>query len=106
MKLSHVLAASLAVTACGLSFTRTAHAGLSACGNIDVEANSMCKVEVAGGCTAKCTPVSFEAACAAKLETTCQGMCTGSATASCTAACDAASCEAECNTNPGMFDCA
>ena len=40
---------------------KLAHAGLADCGNIDVSAQAQCKVEVKGGCTAKCEAVSFEA---------------------------------------------
>jgi hypothetical protein len=105
MKKSLVFAASLAIVACSISLTNPAQAGISACGNIDVEADAMCKVEVQGGCTAKCVPVTFEAACAASLKTTCDGTCTGSAEASCTATCDVAGCEANCTADPGSFDC-
>ena len=31
----------------------TAHAGLEACGDIEVSAKGECKAEVSGGCTAK-----------------------------------------------------
>jgi hypothetical protein len=105
MKKSFVLAAS-ALAAIAVSLSTPAHAkGISSCGNIDVEANSTCKVEVQGGCTAKCTPVTFEAACAAELKVTCDGSCTGSASATCTGSCDVTACQAECNVDPGMFDC-
>lgn len=52
-----------------------AHAGISDCGEINVEANETCTAEVGGGCTAKCTPVSFEAACHGQLEASCAGQC-------------------------------
>ena len=52
-----------------------AQAGLEACGNINVEASAQCKVEVEGGCVAKCTPVSFYASCSAKGYASCEGKC-------------------------------
>ncbi len=80
-------------------------ASLADCGNIDVEANAMCEVDTSGGCTARCTPVNFEAQCDASGGIECRGSCTGSASATCTAACDVTNCEAECTANPPMFDC-
>lgn len=93
---------TLALLLGGLS---TAHAGLDACGNIHVEANAECSVEVEGGCTAHCTPVSFQGACAAELYATCDGDCSASATAECTGSCDLAACQARCEVDPGQFDC-
>jgi len=55
---------TLTLAAVGL-FARPAAASLDSCGNIHVEAESKCKVEVEGGCVAHCEPVSFQAACAA-----------------------------------------
>lgn len=81
-----------------------AHAGIEACGNIDVKADAQCKVEVSGGCTAKCEPVSFEAACAGKLEASCSGKCNADISADCSASCGA-SCKGSCTGNPGSFDC-
>ncbi len=77
---------------------------LSSCGNIDVQANASCKLETSGGCSADCTPVHFEAACAAQLEVMCSGQCTASADVNCTASCSG-NCEASCNAQPGTFDC-
>src|SRR5262245_53092024 len=94
---------TLAVAAV-LGTSGVASAGIADCGNIDVEANAMCEVEVEGGCTAHCTPVSFEAACAGKLEASCTGMCNGSFEASCKTDCQA-DCTGRCDVNPGMFDC-
>ncbi len=95
-----------------LAFTSTASAaecpdksGIAACGCIDVSAEGQCKVEVEGGCTAKCTPFSFEAACEAKFDASkCSGQCTGTAEASCTGSCQS-DCEAKCNVKPAEFDC-
>ncbi len=78
---------------------------IAACGNIDVEANAMCEVDTTGGCTARCTPVAFEAQCDVNGAIQCKGMCQASASADCTASCDVTSCEAECTANPPMFDC-
>ena len=73
-----------------------AHAGIEACGNIDVKANANCKVEVKGGCTAQCEPVRFEAACAGKFQAKCDGRCTANVTTQCTGTCGG-SCNATCN---------
>jgi len=93
----------------GLAFavlqTSAAHATLADCGNVDIKANAQCKVEVAGGCTAMCTPISVQASCAADLYVGCQGMCNASAEASCTASCDLSACKAKCDVTPATFDC-
>jgi MYXO-CTERM domain-containing protein len=76
-----------------------AHAGISSCGNIDIEASAECKVEVEGGCKAHCTPVHFEAACA--------GECTGECdlpSVQCQGSCEA-DCDGECSVDEGSFDC-
>jgi hypothetical protein len=80
-------------------------ASISDCGNIDIDASATCTVEVNGGCTVMCTPVNFEAACAAKLDVMCDASCNASLDASCTASCDT-DCEAQCSVNPPEFDCA
>ena len=83
---------------------RLAHAGLEACGNIDVKAEAKCTVMTSGGCTAQCTPVSFHAACEGKATVSCDGQCTGTVDASCTGSCDT-DCEAKCNVDPGNYSC-
>lgn len=83
---------------------KVAHAGLEACGNINVSAQAKCEVQVEGGCTAKCTPVSFRAACEGKATVSCDGECSGSIEASCTGSCKA-DCSASCTANPGSFSC-
>lgn len=90
----------------GLLQTSPAHASLADCGNIDIKADAQCKVEVEGGCTAKCTPISVQASCAADLYVGCQGMCNVSAEASCTGSCDLSACKAKCDVTPLAFDCA
>src|SRR5260221_2932013 len=87
------------------AWSGTAHAGLSSCGNIDVQADATCQVEVQGGCTAHCEPPQLELACSAQLETSCQGMCTAKADVSCTGSCDLKGCEAKCTVDPGSFNC-
>lgn len=68
----------------------------ASCGNIDVSAEASCTVEVEGGCTAQCTPVSFVAECS--------GRCDASLDVGCTGSCQG-TCEAECTVEPGTFDC-
>src|SRR3954465_11855944 len=70
-----------------LFFPGTARAAFEDCGKIHVEANATCQLEVEGGCEAHCTPVSFEAACAAEAQVTCQGQCNIDAKLDCTASC-------------------
>jgi hypothetical protein len=99
------LLGTLALAAVGFT-ARPAHAqDLSSCGNIHVEAQSRCEVEVGEVCKGHCEPVRFEAACAAELSVTCQGMCNVDAEASCTAMCDVSECQAHCEVDPGKFDC-
>lgn len=80
-----------------IASTASAAPGREACANIALVGTESCVFEVSGGCTAKCTPVSFELACDGKCEVT--------ASATCTASCSG-SCTAECMGNPGSFDCA
>ena len=74
--------------------------GLSACGNIDVDVEASCKVEVAGGCEAKCEPVNFRASCSARAEVEC----TGGIDLECNTQCTLDA-EASCTANPGSFEC-
>jgi MYXO-CTERM domain-containing protein len=83
----------------------TARAGLSSCGDIDVQADATCQVEVEGGCTAHCAPPQLELACSAQLEASCKGGCTAMADVSCTGSCDLQGCQAKCDVDPGKFDC-
>ena len=82
----------------------SAHAGIEACNNIEISGSAQCEVVVEGGCVAKCTPVSFRAACSAELYASCDGSCKGSATVDCTASCKA-DCSAKCAVDPGKLDC-
>lgn len=74
--------------------------GIAACGNIHVEASAQCKVEVSGGCKAKCEPVSFRAACSVEAK----AQCTGSIDVDCNASCRA-ELDAKCDVDPGSLDC-
>lgn len=98
------LVLSLALGTGALVFAPSAHAGLDACGDIYVEAEATCVVEVEGGCETKCEPIRMEAACAAELEVECAGECNASASLDCRADCSA-SCEGQCEVDPGEFDC-
>lgn len=84
-------------------FAPPAHAGIEACGNINIEATAKCEAKVGAECTAQCTPVSFEAACHGKLEASCDGQCTATLP-SCQASCEG-NCTGGCNVDPGSFDC-
>jgi MYXO-CTERM domain-containing protein len=90
----------------GLLFAtpRVAHAGLEACGNINVSAQAKCEVKAQGGCTVQCEPIRFEAACSARLETSCRGQCNASADVSCEGSCTG-SCKGQCDVDPGSLDC-
>lgn len=88
-----------------LGSSRTAWAGIEACGDIHVEAEAQCQIEVEGGCELQCTPLSVEAACAGELQLECRGECNASAEAECQASCDVASCVAQCEVDPPRFQC-
>jgi hypothetical protein len=107
MKTKLGLFGTLALSAIGLTARPAAAADtdLSSCGDIHVEAKSTCEVKVGVECQAECTPVNFEAACAADLAVECKGMCNAQASAMCTASCDVSACQAECEVDPGKFDC-
>jgi hypothetical protein len=79
-----------------------AHAGISACGNIDVSAQGSCTAEVSDQCKVDCSSVNVDIACHANLEATCEGSCPKVPSVSCTGDCEA-SCEGSCT--PGNFDC-
>lgn len=100
LRLSAVALGALSVFA----FVPVAHAGLDACGNIDIDVNARCKVSIDAPCTVQCTPLSFDVQCAAKLEVGCEAICNKPPEVSCTDNCQGG-CETECNVNPGTFDC-
>lgn len=86
-------------------FSTPAHAGIGACGNINIEANAECELEAGVSCEAGCTLDAFNATCAADLEVECGGMCNASIEAGCEADCSG-SCMASCMGDPGSFECA
>jgi hypothetical protein len=81
-----------------LFFATSASAAPSAdsCGNIALVATGDCHLDVTGGCTAKCEPIQFQAAC--------DGKCDVAIDASCTASCNG-TCEAQCTVDPAKFSC-
>ena len=100
------LMTSSIIAACALAIpmlmASPARAGLDACGDISVQGNAECKAEVKGGCTANCTPVHFEAACAAKGYASCKGQC-DLPSVNCSGSCEA-DCQGQCANNPD-FSC-
>lgn len=82
--------------------TSQAHAGLDACGDINLSASATCTAEVSGGCKAKCTPISFYAECAGRGYASCEGQC-DLPSVDCDASCQG-SCEGTCGANPD-FSC-
>ncbi len=81
-----------------------AQSGLDACGNIWIEAQPNCEVEPPGiECTARCTPLVFEASCASDLAISCQAGCEVDITTE-LPVCQTA-CETECNKDPPQFEC-
>jgi MYXO-CTERM domain-containing protein len=104
MKLALGLATTGLCLALG-AWSGTARAAFESCGDINVQANAECKVEVQGGCKLHCTEPQLEVACSAQIETTCTGKCDAKADVSCTGACDLAGCKAKCDVDPGKFDC-
>ena len=93
---------AVAAFALPLLVVAPAHAGVDACGNIDVEANGMCEVKL--DCSVECTPLKFEAACSAQLEASCAGSCPQVPSLNCTGSCEG-SCTADCMAKPAEFDC-
>jgi MYXO-CTERM domain-containing protein len=84
------------VLTAGCSSSSSEEGDLNDCGNINVEASAECTVEVEGGCTAACTPLSFRGEC--------NGRCGGTFSADCTASCEA-DCSASCEVDPGSLSC-
>jgi hypothetical protein len=79
--------------------------GLDSCQNIHLEAQAQCELVPPGvQCETECTPLTVEAACAARLEVDCSGHCNASASVMCSASCEA-DCSAQCAVDPGKFEC-
>jgi hypothetical protein len=95
---SFVRASIALLVAIGVAFAaRTARAqdaSSTPCGKFDFSNGLSCKIEVSGGCTAKCTPLNFEVGCT--------GGCTGTAMTTCVNDCGT-TCVAMCN--PQFLDC-
>jgi hypothetical protein len=95
----------LAAVAVGWLAPQQAHAGIGACGNINVEAEAMCTVIPPGAqCEAMCTPVSVRAACRVRVAADCRAGCDHLPSVDCSGKCEA-SCTADCEVDPGKFDC-
>jgi MYXO-CTERM domain-containing protein len=101
---SSILISAVSAVGALVAFQGVAHAGLESCGNIQVSADAQCKVETMGGCTAQCTPISFQGACSASLETSCNGTCNVMVDVSCQDSC-VTDCSGTCTANPGSLDC-
>lgn len=94
-----------AIVAAAFLSAPAAHAGIEACGNIDVQAEAQCEMKLEAECRASCEPLRFHAACAGELYVECGGMCEGTLDAECSGTCEG-TCEAECaNFEAGEFDC-
>ena len=65
-------------------------------GDVTISDPTTCHFETAGGCSAKCTPLSFTA--------TCDGNCSASADGNCTSSCET-KCNTECTKQPDTFTC-
>lgn len=93
MRLSLKLA--ILISSLILFASSTASAGEEACGKFDFSGGLNCKIEVSGGCSAKCTPISFEAGC--------NGGCTAEPDPGCVDDDCGEACILECN--PELLDC-
>ncbi len=100
-----------AVAALSLTFaTGTALADKTACGAFDFSGGLDCKIEVSGGCSAKCVPLQFESGCTGQCTTMATTDCTGSCGTQCIAQCDPSKldcfegCHNECD-GPVQADC-
>lgn len=92
-----------AISAPAMFVATEAFAGAEACGKFDFSGGFDCKIEVKGGCQAKCTPLNFEAGCTGGCTATAMGSCVDSCGVQCVAECDPAAldcfvgCHAECD---------
>ena len=87
-----------------MSDVRAADGGtITPCGNFNFAAGATCKIEVSGGCTADCSPLSFEAACTGMCNASSNTTCVDDCGTTCIAMCDPAAldcfvgCHAECD---------
>lgn len=103
--MSHILRSFAALAALAVtSLAVPAHAGIDSCGNIDVSASAQCTASGGVECKGQCSSVSFEAACAGKLEAECETTCTDLPTVECTGSCQG-TCEADCTAQGAEFSC-
>jgi hypothetical protein len=96
-----------AITTCLIAGSHaTARADLSACGEVDVQANAQCVVvPPSAQCQTMCTPISVKAACSAQLAVDCDAQCSKLPSVDCYGSCEAG-CVADCTVDPGKFECA
>lgn len=100
-----LLLAPTALVGALLLWPARAQAGIDACGDVFIEAGAECELVPPGAnCEVQCTPLSVDAACAARLTAECSGECTADPSVDCTGSCQA-SCEADCTAEPGRFEC-
>jgi hypothetical protein len=92
-----------AIFALPLLTVTEAHAGIDACGNIDVDAQASCTAEVSDKCTVDCSPLKVDVACSAQLEASCESSCQ-LPEVNCSVDCEG-TCEADCTAKPAEFDC-
>lgn len=98
---------SLALCAAAATFgwSAPAAASLDACGNINVEYNAQCRIEVGGGCKAKCTPLNFVTTCRTRRYNACRKECSlQPPSVDCTGSCSA-DCSGSCTATPGRLEC-
>lgn len=97
MRLSTLLLATSALAAPFLVTQAAQATVVDSCGSLDFSGSASCTLEVEGGCTAQCTPVSFTAQCSVDLQASCDGECQATLP-SCTTECQGgcvADCEAD-----------
>lgn len=75
-------------------YASNAAAAQTPCGNFDFSSGISCKIEVEGGCSAKCEPLNLKAGC--------KGQCVSPPTPGCTDSCGT-QCVAMCN--PALLNC-
>ncbi len=82
-----------------------ASALLEECGQIELDGEARCEVEVEGGCDVVCDTSNLTLACSGELYAECRSQgCDVDVDVECTGSCSA-DCKAECDIDPGNFDC-
>lgn len=78
---------------------------LDECGNIDLDGEAQCEVQVEGGCDVLCDTSKLTLACSGELYADCRSEgCKADIDVDCTGSCTA-DCRAECEVDPGDFSC-